>query len=47
MSPKELGEAVNYVGPGTVYPVRCEVPELFRNYYDSVVLPEVGKECSV
>ena len=44
MSPKELGEAVNYVEPGTVYPVHCEEPELFRKYYGSVTLPEVGRE---
>lgn len=43
MSRKELGEAMEYVGPGTVYPVHCEEPELFRSCYGSVTLPEVGR----
>ena len=42
-----VGEAVNYVGPGTVFPVHCEEPELFRKYYGSVTLPEIGKEYRV
>jgi hypothetical protein len=44
MSRKELGEAMEFVGPGAVYPVHCEEPELFKKYYGSVTLPEIGKE---
>ena len=47
MSRKELGEAMEYVGPGTVYPVHCEEPGLFKDYYESVTLPEVGREYKV
>ena len=42
-----MGEVVNYVGPGTMFPVHCEEPELFRKYYGSVALPEIGKEYRV
>ena len=47
MSRKELGEAMEYVGPGTVFPVHCEEPGLFGDYYGSVTLPEVGREYGV
>jgi len=30
-----------------VYPVHCEEPGLFRRYYGSVTLPEVGREYRV
>jgi mRNA degradation ribonuclease J1/J2 len=42
MSPKELGDAVNYVGPGSVFPVHFEELELFRRNYGSVTVPGVA-----
>ena len=34
---EKLGEAVKFVGLGTVFPVHCEEPEVFKKYYFSLI----------
>ncbi|MFP3950535.1 MAG: MBL fold metallo-hydrolase [Candidatus Bathyarchaeia archaeon] len=43
MSRKELGEMVNRVKPGKLFPVHTEQPELFKEHYPSTICPDSHK----
>jgi ribonuclease J len=41
LSRKEIGEVINQVKPKKLYPIHTEEPEVFKAYYDSVIIPEI------
>lgn len=44
MSRRELGEMVNRIQPGKLFPVHTECPELFREHYTSTICPGLKKK---
>jgi ribonuclease J len=44
MSKQELKQAVNRINPGKLYPVHTSEAVKFKDIYDKVLLPEIGKK---